>query len=73
VIDAHAHPAFIALQIVDAIRNRFPALRRGGGDHEIVDADPLGRGINQAQDVGSNAWWRADLQPAAEAAVPLKK
>jgi hypothetical protein len=38
-----------------------------------VDADPLGRGINQAQDVGSNAWWRADLQPAAEAAVPLKK
>jgi len=30
-------------------------------------------GINQAQHTGSDAWWRADLQPAAEAAVPLKK
>ena len=35
--------AFITLQIVDAVRNCFPALRRGGGDHEIVHADPLGR------------------------------
>src|ERR1700730_17910268 len=25
VIDAHAHPAFIALLIVDAVRNRFPS------------------------------------------------
>jgi hypothetical protein len=30
-------------------------------------------GINQAQRVGSDAWWRADLRPLAEAAVPLKK
>src|SRR5205814_323168 len=30
VIDADAHPAFITLQIVDAVWNRFPALRRGG-------------------------------------------
>jgi hypothetical protein len=30
-------------------------------------------GVNQAQRVGSDAWWRADLQPAAEAAVPRKK
>jgi hypothetical protein len=30
-------------------------------------------GINQAQRVGSNDWWRADLRPAAEAAVPVKK
>ena len=30
-------------------------------------------GINQAQRVGSESWWRADLQPAAEKAVPLKK
>ena len=30
-------------------------------------------GINQAQHVGSDSWWRADLQAAAEAAVPLKK
>jgi hypothetical protein len=30
-------------------------------------------GVNQAQRVGSESWWRADLQPAAEAAVPRKK
>ena len=30
-------------------------------------------GVNQAQRAGSDEWWRADLQPAAQAAVPLKK
>jgi hypothetical protein len=30
-------------------------------------------GINQAQRGASDPWWRADLQPAAEAAVPLRK
>src|SRR5262245_4885169 len=30
-------------------------------------------GINQAQHVGAAEWWRADLQPAAQAAVPMKK
>jgi hypothetical protein len=30
-------------------------------------------GANQAQRAGSEVWWHADLQPAAEAAVPLKK
>jgi len=45
----------------------------------VIDGSPLDPsdvivlGINQAQHVGSAAWWRADLQPAAEAAVPLKK
>jgi hypothetical protein len=29
VIQSHAHPAFIALQIVDAIRNGFPLLGLG--------------------------------------------
>jgi hypothetical protein len=29
-------------------------------------------GINQAQNEGSEAWWRAELQPAAEAAVAKK-
>jgi hypothetical protein len=28
--------------------------------------------VNQAQNAGSNSWWRADPQPAAEAAVPRK-
>jgi hypothetical protein len=39
----------------------------------IEPTDIVVAGINQAQLVGSNDWWRADLQPAAEAAVPLKK
>jgi hypothetical protein len=30
-------------------------------------------GVNQAQRAGSETWWQADLQPAAEAVVPLKK
>ena len=30
-------------------------------------------GINQAQNEGSENWWRAELQPAAEAAVTGKK
>jgi hypothetical protein len=38
--------------------------------------DPAGSiviGVNQAQKVNSDAWWRADLKPAAETAVPKKK
>jgi hypothetical protein len=43
-------------------------------DGSAVDpTDVIVIGINQAQRVGSDAWWRADLQPAAEAAVPLHK
>ncbi len=30
-------------------------------------------GVNQVQRAGSETWWHADLQPAAEAAVPAKK
>ncbi len=38
--------------------------------------DPAGSiviGINQAQRVNSDDWWRTDLRKAAEAAVPPKK
>jgi hypothetical protein len=38
--------------------------------------DPAGSiviGVNQAQKVNSDAWWRADLKAAAETAVPKKK
>ena len=38
--------------------------------------DPAGSfviGVNQAQRVNSDAWWRADLRSAAESAVPRKK
>jgi hypothetical protein len=40
---------------------------------EVDPSDVIVIGINQAQQTGSDAWWRADLQRAAEAAVPLKK
>jgi hypothetical protein len=39
----------------------------------IDPTDVIVVGINQAQRSASDAWWRADLQPAAEAAVPLRK
>ena len=43
-------------------------------DGSAIDAnDIVVVGINQAQRAGSDAWWRAELQRAAEAAVPLKK
>jgi hypothetical protein len=41
----------------------------------VMDGSPLEAGdlivvgVNQAQRVNSDAWWRADLQPAAEAQV----
>ncbi len=40
---------------------------------EILPTDIIVVGVNQAQRVGSDTWWRADVQPAAEAAVPQKK
>jgi len=40
---------------------------------QVDPTDVIVIGINQAQHSGSEAWWRADLQHAAEAAVPLKK
>jgi hypothetical protein len=40
---------------------------------EIQPTDIIVVGVNQAQRVGSDTWWRADVQPAAEAAVPRKK
>jgi hypothetical protein len=36
------------------------------GDYVVV-------GVNQAQRVNSDAWWRAELQPAAEEAAKRKK
>jgi hypothetical protein len=45
----------------------------------VVDGVPLDPtdvvviGINQTQNEGSEDWWRADLQPAAEAAVAAKR
>jgi len=39
----------------------------------IDPTDVIVVGINQAQHATTDAWWRADLQPAAEAAVPVRK
>jgi hypothetical protein len=45
----------------------------------VLDGSPIDPayqiviGVNQAQREGAETWWHADLQPAAEAAVPLKK
>jgi hypothetical protein len=44
----------------------------------VLDGGPVGPGdsvvigVNQAQRRETDPWWRADLQPAAEAAVPRK-
>jgi hypothetical protein len=44
----------------------------------VLDGSPMDAtdivvvGVNQAQRVNSDAWWRAELQPAAEARVPKK-
>jgi hypothetical protein len=43
-------------------------------DGSAIDAsDQIVIGVNQAQRVNSEAWWRSDIQPAAEAAVKKKK
>jgi len=43
-------------------------------DGSAIDAtDQIVVAVNQAQRVNSDAWWRADVQPAAEAAVRKKK
>jgi len=43
-------------------------------DGSTIDAsDQIVVGVNQAQRVNSDAWWRADVQPAAEAAAKKKK
>jgi hypothetical protein len=45
----------------------------------VLDGSPLDPtdifvvGVNQAQRPGSDAWWRADLQPAAEALAKKKE
>ena len=56
---------------LQAHETKYSTLVLDGSDVDPTDVIVIG--INQAQRVGSDVWWRADLQPAAEAAVPLKK
>ena len=56
---------------LEAHETKFSTLVLDGSPVEPTDIVVIG--INQSQDVGSSTWWRADLQPAAQIAVPLKK
>ena len=60
-----------ARHMLDPRETKYSTLVLDGSAVEPTDVIVVG--INQAQRVGSDAWWRADLQPAAEAAVPLHK
>jgi len=66
-----ARQAAPARRTLDAKETKYSALVLDGSTIEPTDIIVIG--INQAQRVGSETWWRTDLQPAAEAAVPLKK
>jgi hypothetical protein len=56
---------------LDARGAKYSAMVLDGSD--ILPTDVIVAGVNQAQRVGSESWWRADVQRAAEAAVPRKK
>ena len=55
---------------LDARETKYSAMVLDGSPVEAGDSIVIG--VNQAQRVGSDAWWRADLQVAAEARVPKK-
>jgi hypothetical protein len=56
---------------LDARGAKYSAMVLDGS--EILPTDVIVAGVNQAQRAGSETWWRADVQAAAEAAVPRKK
>ena len=55
---------------LDAHETKYSTMVLDGSPLEPGDSVVIG--VNQAQRVNSDAWWRADLQPAAEARVPRK-
>ena len=55
---------------LDARETKYSSMVLDGSP--IEPGDTVVIGVNQAQRVNSDAWWRADLQPAAEARVPRK-
>ena len=60
-----------ARRTLDPKGSKYSTLVLDGSDVEPTDIVVIG--VNQAQRVNSDAWWRADVQPAAEAAVPRRK
>jgi len=60
-----------ARRTLDAHGTKYSTLVLDGSP--IDPTDQIVVGVNQAQKVNSDAWWRADVQRAAEALVPKKK
>jgi hypothetical protein len=60
-----------ARRSLDPRETKYSTLVVDGSNVDLTDVIVIG--INQAQHTGSDAWWRAELQRLAEAAVPLKK
>jgi hypothetical protein len=56
---------------LEARSTKYSTIVLDGGP--VDPADSIVIGVNQAQRVNSDTWWRGNLQPAAEAAVPRKK
>jgi hypothetical protein len=56
---------------LEARRTKYSTIVLDGGP--VDPGDSIVIGVNGVQLVNSDAWWRAELQPAAEAAGPLKK
>ena len=55
---------------LDAHETKYSAMVLDGSP--VEQGDSIVIGVNQAQRVSSDAWWRADVQAAAEARVPKK-
>jgi hypothetical protein len=56
---------------LDARGSKYSTLVLDGSEIEATDIVVVG--VNQVQRANSDTWWRADVQPAAEAAVPRKE
>jgi hypothetical protein len=56
---------------LEAKSTKYSTIVLDGGAVDPTDSIVIG--VNQAQQVNSDAWWRADLQAAVETAVPRKK
>jgi len=56
---------------LDPRSTKYSSMVLDGGP--VDPADQIVIGVNQAQRVGSEDWWRAELQPAAEAVKQIRK
>ena len=56
---------------LDARKTKYSTLVLDGSPIDATDVIVVG--VNQSQRVGSEIWWRADLQAVAEAATQRKK